>query len=383
MIIDIVLIPGLWLRGSSWDRVAPVLEEAGHRAHAVTLPGATNDADRSSVSVQDQIDAVVATIDACHDSGARVMLVGHSAGAALAHAALDARVDRVARVVYVGGFPAVDGRPVVDGFDSDGGEIPLPPWEEFDDADLRDLDEAGRAAFAAVATPSPASVAVDPVALRDERRHDVPVTMVCPEFTSEMLVGWLEQGLAPLAELAKMRHLELVDLPTGHWPQFTRPEVLGRCIALRANEPEIDEFGRQHPTIDSDEAMAALGFLDYQRATLAWKARNLDAAALRTTTASSTLTLGGLLKHMAFVEDHWFSYWLHGRERSSPWNVVDWSADRDWEFNSAHHDAPEQLVELWRSAAMRSRALVAAALAEGGFDRRATRSTSDGERPSL
>ena len=112
--MDIILIPGLWLDGSSWEQVVPVLEKAGHRAHPMTLPGMeSKDADRSQVTLRDHVDAVVAAVDAVDG---QVVLVGHSAGAAIAHAAVDARPDRVAHVVYVGGFPTGDGDAVVDGF---------------------------------------------------------------------------------------------------------------------------------------------------------------------------------------------------------------------------------------------------------------------------
>ena len=95
---DIILVPGLWLDGSSWDQVVPTLERAGHRAHPLTLPGMeSRDADRSRVTLRDHVDAVVEAIDACAAAG-QVVLVGHSGGCGIAHAAVDARPDRVARV---------------------------------------------------------------------------------------------------------------------------------------------------------------------------------------------------------------------------------------------------------------------------------------------
>jgi pimeloyl-ACP methyl ester carboxylesterase len=100
--MDIILIPGFWLDGSSWDEVAPALELAGHRVHALTLPGMeSKDADRSRITLRDHIDAVVGVIDSLDPAGGQVVLAGHSGGGAVAHAAVDARPDRVARVVYV------------------------------------------------------------------------------------------------------------------------------------------------------------------------------------------------------------------------------------------------------------------------------------------
>ena len=229
--MDIILIPGLWLDGSSWDKVVPALERAGHRAHALTLPGMeSKDADRSKITLRDHVDAVVDEIDAVDPADGKVVLVGHSAAGAIAHAAADARPDRVARVVYIGGFPAGDGEAVAAGFQAENGEVPMPDWSDFDDADLGDLDDEALAEFRERAIPSPEHVTRDPQRLSDERRYDIPVTVVCPEFTSDMLRKWMEQGLEPVRELAKIRHIEYVDLPTGHWPQFTRPEELARAI---------------------------------------------------------------------------------------------------------------------------------------------------------
>jgi pimeloyl-ACP methyl ester carboxylesterase len=229
--MDIILIPGLWLDGSSWDKVVPTLEQAGHRAHALTLPGMeSNDADRSQITLRDHVDAVVEVIDSLEPADGKVVLVGHSAGGAIAHGGVDARPDRVARVVYVGGFPTGDGDAVADGYPAEHGEVPLPDWTAFEDEELVDLDAAARAAFRERAVPSPKHVTRDPQRLSDERRYDVPVTVICTEFTSEMLRGWIERGLAPVRELTKIRDVTYVDLPTGHWPQFTRPEELGRAI---------------------------------------------------------------------------------------------------------------------------------------------------------
>ena len=132
-----------------------------------------------------------------------------------------------------------------------------------------------------------------------------------------------------------------------------------------------------------DEAATLLGFLDYQRATLAWKCAGLGAAGLAATVAASSMTLGGILKHMAYVEESWFSGSLYGREPGPPWDTVDWAADRDWEWHSAATDTPEELFALWQGAVDRSRALVAEARADGGLGRLAQRAWPDGRAPSL
>jgi uncharacterized damage-inducible protein DinB len=145
----------------------------------------------------------------------------------------------------------------------------------------------------------------------------------------------------------------------------------------------LDDQGRPEPPIAAGETATLLGFLDYQRATLAWKCAGLDAAGLTATVGASSMTLGGLFKHMALVEDGWFSRSLHGKDRQPPWDTVDWKADPDWEWHSAAQDSPEQLQTLWQDAVARSRARVAEALAGGGLDRLARRTWPDGSAPSL
>jgi uncharacterized damage-inducible protein DinB len=146
---------------------------------------------------------------------------------------------------------------------------------------------------------------------------------------------------------------------------------------------ELDEHGRPEPPITGDEIATLLGFLDYQRATLAWKCAGLDPAGLTKTVGVSSMTLGGLLKHLAYVEDNWFSRSLHGRDKAAPWDLVDWKADPDWEWHSAAEDSPEQLQTLWQDAVARSRALVAEALANSGLEQPARRTWPDGTAPSL
>jgi pimeloyl-ACP methyl ester carboxylesterase len=229
--MNIILIPGFWLDASSWDEVVPALERAGHRTHALTLPGMeSKDADRSGITLRDHIDAVIEVIDSLDPADGKVVLVGHSGGGAVAHAAADARPGRVARVVYVDSGPLGDGGVINDELPSEDGEIPLPDWAIFDDEDLVDLDDELRAAFRERAIPTPVHVASDQQRLSDERRYDVPVTIIACEFPSEMLRKWMEQGHPYVRELAKIHDVEYVDLPTGHWPQFTRPEDLGQAL---------------------------------------------------------------------------------------------------------------------------------------------------------
>ena len=145
----------------------------------------------------------------------------------------------------------------------------------------------------------------------------------------------------------------------------------------------IDDHGRPEPPLTGDETATLLGFLDYQRATLAWKCAGLDADGLGATAAASSMTLGGLLKHMALIEDGWFSRSLHDRDRHPPFDTVDWEAEPDWEWESAARDTRGELRRLWDDAVARSRAAVSDALADGGLDQVARRSRPDGTAPSL
>lgn len=230
--MDIILIPGLWLDGTTWEQVLPALEKAAHRPHPITLPGLESvDSDRSRVGVADQVDAVVRVIDSCDGA---VVLVGHSLGCAIATAALDARADKVARVLLIGGFPAASGKPIGEGFTTEGSDLPFPGLAAMDDADLADMDEELKERFVAGAIPSPARLTTDILDLHDDRRYDTPITAVCPEYTADQLQQWIAEQMAPVAEFPKYREVEYVDLPTGHWPQLTKPDQLAEIILARS-----------------------------------------------------------------------------------------------------------------------------------------------------
>jgi pimeloyl-ACP methyl ester carboxylesterase len=140
--MDVILIPGFWLDASSWSEVSPALVEAGHRLHPLTLPGLSSiDEDRSGISFRDHVDAVVAEIDALPGE---VVLVGHSRGGAIAGAAADARVERVAHVVYVDSFLLGDGSAINPDATGENG-FPLPDWSEFGDEELVDMTDEIRA----------------------------------------------------------------------------------------------------------------------------------------------------------------------------------------------------------------------------------------------
>jgi uncharacterized damage-inducible protein DinB len=135
--------------------------------------------------------------------------------------------------------------------------------------------------------------------------------------------------------------------------------------------------------MDGDEVAVMLSTLERNRRTFAWKCGGLDADGLRARTAASTMTLGGLLKHLALVEADWFAVKFRGEPIGPPWDSTDWDSDPDWEWSSAANDSPDHLYGLWNTAVTRSRALITAALPDGGLDQPGRHTWPDGRTPNL
>ena len=133
-----------------------------------------------------------------------------------------------------------------------------------------------------------------------------------------------------------------------------------------------DEPDPWEPPLAGNEVQHLLASLDRLRATFHWKSRGLDAQGLAFRFASSSLTLGGLLKHLARVEDEIFFSRLHGKPLPEPWASAPWDTDPDWDFNSAANDSPDYLYSLWNEATARSRETVRRALTTGGLDQPST-----------
>jgi hypothetical protein len=137
------------------------------------------------------------------------------------------------------------------------------------------------------------------------------------------------------------------------------------------------------PPLSGTEAEHLVGALERLRATFRWKTDGLDAAGLRKRVGVSSLTLGGLLKHLAFVEDYTFTTKMRGEPPGPPWDPGNWDDSADWEFTSAGQDAPEQLYALWDAAVGRSRRRLEAAVACGGLDQLVHVAGPGGEHASL
>jgi pimeloyl-ACP methyl ester carboxylesterase len=227
--MDILLIAGMWLDGSVWDNVAAQLEARGHRAVPLTLPGQGDG--NLSATLADQVAVVVAAVDA---AAGRPMVVGHSAACTLAWLAADARPVKISKVALIGGFPAADGETYFGAFPVQDGVMPFPGWDEFDGPDSADLDDAAQQAIASAMVPVPEGVTGGVIRLADERRYDVPVVLVCPEFTPAQAKEWIGQGGVP--ELAKSKTVSFADIDSGHWPMISAPADLARLLSQAAEE---------------------------------------------------------------------------------------------------------------------------------------------------
>ena len=227
--MDILLIAGLWLDGSVWDNVTAHLEADGHRAVPVMLPGQGDGS--MSATLADQVAAVVAAVDV---AAGRPMVVGHSAACTLAWLAADACPAKISKVALIGGFPATDGQTYSSAFPIQDGAVPFPGWGEFDGPDSADLDDAAKQAFASAAIPVPEGVARAVIRLADKRRYDVPVVLICPEFTPAQARKWIGEGEVP--ELAISKNVSLLDIDSGHWPMISAPADLARLLSQAAEE---------------------------------------------------------------------------------------------------------------------------------------------------
>ncbi|GAA5208518.1 alpha/beta hydrolase [Microbacterium kyungheense] len=233
----IVLVPGFWLGEWAWDAVATRLHTAGVDVEALTLPGlqpGTTDAD---VTLDDQIAAVVAAISR---ASGPVVLVGHSGAGTVITGAADRAPASLSGLVFVDSGPVADGAVASPDLAPEVRSIELPDWQTLEAAgsSLDGLDPAARAEFRRRAVPHPAGPARQPIVLTDDRRHAIPVTLVCCSITAQQVREMTAAGHPWFQELGSYAAVELIDLPTGHWPMWSRPDDLAdelRRIAVRSS----------------------------------------------------------------------------------------------------------------------------------------------------
>lgn len=220
----IILVPGFWLGAWAWDEVAAALRAAGHDVTAVTLPGLESaDADRSSITLADHTEAICAAVTAAR---APVVLAVHSGAGVPGYAASDRVPEQIAAVVYV------DSGPGTGALDPDlsAPELPLPSWEELDES-LEGLSAEQLETFRSRAVPQPGGAVREGPELANDARLDVPSTVVCTSMTAEQIKGAVAAGYAWVAGLAELRDVTYVDLPTSHWPMWSRPQELAVVIS--------------------------------------------------------------------------------------------------------------------------------------------------------
>ena len=221
----IVLVPGFWLGAWAWDEVAAALRADGHDVTALTLPGLDSvDADRSTITMSDHVEAICEAVRA---AGAPVVLAVHSGTGASGYGASDRVPELIAAMVYVDSAPA---KGALDpDFDAD--EMPMPSKEELAaNENLDGLTEEQLETFRRRAVPEPGAALREPAELTNDARLDLPSTIICTGASSEQVKAWAKEGYAWLAGLAELRDVAYVDLPTSHWPMWSRPRELAEII---------------------------------------------------------------------------------------------------------------------------------------------------------
>jgi pimeloyl-ACP methyl ester carboxylesterase len=222
----IILVPGFWLGAWAWDEVADALRADGHDVTAVTLPGLESaEADRSSITMSDHVDAIVDAVQA-HDEP--VVLAVHSASGFSGYAASDRIPDRIAAMVYVDTAP---GKGALDP-DFAGVEKPM-VWDEIEaEENLDGLSEQQKETFRQRAVPEPGGIMRGAVELTNDARRDIPSTLICTGFTAEQYQTYAREhpDWAFLAGIPELRNATWVDLPTSHWPMWSRPKELAQII---------------------------------------------------------------------------------------------------------------------------------------------------------
>jgi pimeloyl-ACP methyl ester carboxylesterase len=222
----IILVPGFWLGAWAWDEVAATLRAAGHDVTALTLPGLESaDADRSSITFADHVDAIV---DAVRAADAPVVLAVHSATGFSGYAASDRVPDRIAAMVYVDTAPGV-GAPDPE---FEGDEKPM-VWSEIEaEENLDGLSDAQKETFRERAVPVPGGILRESVELTNDARKDIPSTLICTGFTAEQYQTYAREHpeWAFLAGIPELRNATWIDLPTSHWPMWSRPKELAAII---------------------------------------------------------------------------------------------------------------------------------------------------------
>lgn len=221
----IVLVAGFWLGAWAWDAVVAVLRADGYTVQAITLPGLDSvESDRSTITLDDHVDAICKAVAA---AGSPVVLAVHSGAGCAGYVASDRVPDRIAAMVYVDTAPASGAL----GPDFEGVEMPLPPQDELErEENLDGLTPEQLDTFRRRAVPEPGGVVRGVPTFTNDARRDVPSTIICTGFSSQQVQAAMTKGHAWLGGLTELRDVTWVDLPTSHWPMWSRPAELAQII---------------------------------------------------------------------------------------------------------------------------------------------------------
>lgn len=232
----IVLIAGHWLGAWAWDEVLEHLTANGSRAIAMTLPGLdADDPERTAKTLDDQAAAILDLI--AQHGNQPVVLVAHSGANAPVSLVIDRHPELVHPVVWVDSGPVATGTIFAADLPKDVEELPLPPFDSLaQQASLEGLSAEVLKRFRARAVPEPASVLRQPVELTNDARHMVPTTLVCCSIPGAQVLELARAGHPMFAQVANLKHLNVIDLPTGHWPMWSRPHDLANAIHAAATQ---------------------------------------------------------------------------------------------------------------------------------------------------
>jgi pimeloyl-ACP methyl ester carboxylesterase len=254
-----VLVGGAWLGGWCWQRVARRLREEGHDAYPVTLTGLGERVHLASpeVNLDTHITDVLNLIE--FEDLRDVVLLGHSYASLVVTGAADRIPERISQLVYLDSGPPLDGVALIDTFEpearrhverqveelGDGWRLPMPSWDELaEQGSLEGLGDEQRRLMRSRAVAQPFGTYTQPLRLENPAREALPKVGILCSFSLEQVQAMIASGAPEFREMASPKW-RFVELPTGHWPMFSRPEDLAAVLlALPSGASRRDDGER-------------------------------------------------------------------------------------------------------------------------------------------
>ena len=226
----IVLVPGWWLGAWAWDEVVALLRADGHEVTPVTLPGLESvDTDRSAVTFEDHVQAICSAVESV---GRPAVLAVHSGAGFPGYAATDRCAENIAHMVYVDTGPGVGAADA----EFEGVEMPMSMENLEANENLDGISDERKTEWAGRAVPEPGGVLRGSAELTNDARLDVPTTAICTAFSSADYKTYAADGAEFLAGYNELRNVDWVDLPTSHWPMWSKPRELADILARISTE---------------------------------------------------------------------------------------------------------------------------------------------------